>query len=171
VLRAAPNFEQRINMTYTLDAIEVAEMRGFIEFRLRQAGATPQGGPLFDDTAVKVIHAYSEGSPRVSVTLCRNAMLLAARLSKRVIDRDMILHTIEKTTVPDPEKRAKALAAANVSQPSVQSFIVEPDALADQAPKREIISGNQGRQVMSRDERASQLLTRAARNRQGQKNP
>ena len=168
VLRAAPNFEQRINMTYTLEAIDVAEMRGFIEFRLRQAGATPQGGPFFDDVAVKVIHAYSEGSPRLSVTLCRNAMLLAARLQKRVIDRDMILHTIEKTTVPDPEKRAKALAAANTGQPVAQSFAEAP---VRPSPRREIVSGNQTRQVMSRDERASLLLNRAARNRQGQRNP
>jgi type II secretory pathway predicted ATPase ExeA len=45
VLRAAPNFEQRINLTYTLEAIQFEEMRLFIDFRLHQAGAEPGLGP------------------------------------------------------------------------------------------------------------------------------
>ncbi|MCF6287466.1 MAG: AAA family ATPase, partial [Candidatus Hydrogenedentes bacterium] len=39
VLQAAPNFEQRINLTYTLESIQYEEARRFVEFRLRQAGS------------------------------------------------------------------------------------------------------------------------------------
>jgi type II secretory pathway predicted ATPase ExeA len=150
VLRAAPNFEQRINMSYTLKPIPLEETRRLIEFRLRQAGADGDRAPAFDDGAVSVIHAYSEGVPRVIVTLCRNALLVASRIRKRDIGPEIILHTIDKTTVPDPEKRAQALAAARraAAPPSVPAEPVAP-AGGTWAPA-------------TREERASQLLLRAA---------
>jgi general secretion pathway protein A len=114
VLRAAPNFEQRVNMTYTLGALNERDTRRLIDFRLRQAGVSVQN-PVFDDDAVRVIHSYAEGSPRVTVTLCRNALLMACQLHTRHIGQAIVLHTIQKTTLPDEQKRARVaeqLAAA-----------------------------------------------------------
>jgi len=161
VLRAAPNFEQRINFTYTLEAIQFEEMRLFIDFRLHQAGAEPGLGPSFDEAALRAIHAYAEGSPRVIVTLCRNALLLAAQLKTRQITAEIVIHTIEKTTLPDAEKRARAVQAAGFSVP--QPRVTAP-ALTPTGVIREPVI----REQQSRDRRAADLLLRSARDRQGQ---
>lgn len=160
VLRAAPNFEQRIDMSYTLQPIHFEEMRRFIEYRLECAGARPGAGPEFDEAALRAIHAYAEGNPRLIVTLCRNALLLAAQLNARRVNPDLILHTIEKTTVPNPDKRARVAAAVMEGfkgrAPAAKSFEPANDAGDDAQWDR-----------WSRDQRATQLLLRGARSRQG----
>ncbi|HPO16242.1 MAG TPA: AAA family ATPase [Candidatus Hydrogenedentes bacterium] len=152
VLRAAPNFAQRINMTYTLGPVQYDETCHFIEFRLHQAGAQPGSGPEFTETALRAIHAYSEGSPRIIVTLCRNAILLAAQLKTFEIGHDLILHTIDKTTLPDPERRARVVAAI-AGMVRGGSETEDIDSLVDKAARDQI----------SRDQRAAQLLLRAVR--------
>ncbi len=174
VLKAAPNFEQRVNMTYTLSPVKFAETRQFVEFRLKQAGAEPGKAPEFDDSAIRVIHAYAEGNPRVIVTLCRNALLVASRLNTRQIGQDVIFHTIEKTTMADGERRARAVAAvttpsgANTRRPeqkqrSRRAPLANPPRTAKQA----------GGQVDERDEKASWLLrgTKSPSPEQGDNNP
>jgi general secretion pathway protein A len=155
VLRAAPNFAQRINMTYTLGPLDVVETRRLIEFRLRRAGAG-EVGPVFEDAAVDVIHAYAEGSPRVIVTLCRNALLLGAQIKSRSIGKGIILHTIQKTTLPDPEKNARVAAVlgatADEELPTLEDEQPRPDS-----PRRA------ARERVPQD-RAKRLLLRAAQN-------
>jgi type II secretory pathway predicted ATPase ExeA len=118
VLRAAPNFAQRANVAYTLPSIQYAETRRFIEFRLRQAEAEPGKGPVFDDDAVRAIHQYAEGSPRVMVTLCRNTLLAAGQMQTRRIGVEIVLHTIDKTMLPDRERRASAMLRAGQDHPT-----------------------------------------------------
>lgn len=159
VLQAAPNFEQRINLTYTLEPIDFDEAQQFIAFRLQQAGAQPGTGPEFEEGALRAIHAYAEGSPRVMVTLCRNALLLAAQLKTKRITHDIVLHTIEKTTLPDPEKRARVAAAIGASvRPPAPVTPVAPGGIRE----RNV------RDQQSRDQRAADLLLRSARARHDQ---
>ena len=108
VLEAAPNFQQRINMTYTLSPLDAGDVGDFIRFRLAHAGATGPEAPRFSDEAIALIHLFSEGNPRVIVTMCRNALLFAAQTKKDVIDRDIVAHTIDKTTLPNAAKLALA---------------------------------------------------------------
>lgn len=159
VLRAAPNFEQRINMTYTLNPIRFEEVRYFIDFRLEKAGAMPGVGPEFDEVALRAIYAFSEGSPRVIVTLCRNALLVAAQLQVRRIGHDIILHTIEKTTLPDPEKRARVAAAVMAA--------LRNQPFGSQSGDSESMANKANRDRMSRDQRAAQMLLKSTRDMQG----
>jgi len=157
VLRAAPNFEQRVNMTYTLGPLNERDTRRLIDFRLRQAVGSGQG-PVFDDDAVGVIHSYAEGSPRVTVTLCRNALLLAYQLHTRHIGQAIVLRTIQKTTLPDEHKRAR-LAEHFAAAP--QAARVTPfDAIdkldSDSPPARHRVPGLS-------NVRANRLLLKAAR--------
>ena len=163
VLRAAPNFEQRVNTTYTLQPLQFEELRHFIEFRLRQSGAQPDQGPKFSETALRLIQTHSEGSPRVIVTLCRNALLLAAQLKTREIGHDVILHTIEKTTLPDPERRAKlaAVIAEHAPEPIALSKTTVQEE-SKEAPVRNQY-GN-----LSREQRAARMLLKAAKEKQGE---
>lgn len=163
VLRAAPNFEQRVNTTYTLEPIQYDEMRHLIEYRLFQAGARPGEGPEFEETALRAIHAYAEGSPRVIVTLCRNVLLLGAQLHTRTIGHDLVMHTIDKTTLPGAEKRAR-----------VASAILEARQRApEHSERQEKDAGGPvvDRTRQSRDQRAAEMLLRgqASREEQGSK--
>ena len=162
VLRAAPNFEQRINMTYTLEPIDFDDLRYFIDYRLQQAGARPGEGPEFDDLALRAIHAYAEGNPRLTVTLCRNALVVAAQIQTRLVGHEIVLHTVEKTTLPDPERRARVAAAVmeGVRQRPISAPAITPEPA--QEPDRT------ARDSLTRDQRATELLLRAARARQGQ---
>lgn len=153
VLHAAPNFEQRINMTFTLDPIGLDETREFIQFRLRQASIDSERTDLFDEGAVHVIHAYAEGNPRVIVTLCRNSLLLAAQVGADRVGADIALHTIEKTTVPDAEKRARAHQAARAFRMS---------AVSPAPAETSSINENLVRLPNTREQRASQMLLKVA---------
>ncbi|MCC6795513.1 MAG: AAA family ATPase [Candidatus Hydrogenedentes bacterium] len=159
VLRAAPNFEQRISTTYTIGPIGLEDTRNLVQFRLRQAGGGDKG-PIFDDSAIKVLHAYADGSPRVSVTLARNALLLAYQLRTRHVGQSIVLHTIQRTTMPDDVKQARvasAIAAAKEERKPAFDFTpeTEPESLAAHAIERQ--SGN------SLTSRANKLLLRAVR--------
>jgi len=112
VLRAAPNFKQRINMTCTLKPVPLEETRSLIEFRVRQAGGVGNRAPVFDDGAIRLIHAYSKGNPRLIVTLCRNALLLAGQIRQRIINAEVILLTVEKNALPDDEFEAQRINRA-----------------------------------------------------------
>ncbi len=167
VLRAAPNFEQRINTTYTLAPLQFEETRHFVEFRLRQAGATPGTGPEFDEAALRAVHAYTDGNPRIIVTLCRNVLLVASQIKTRQIGPEIIFHTIEKTTVPDRERRARALAAAmDLSRLKVPLPTTQPGT-ASTAPQ-EASKSSPVHIEDERERRASQLLLKAAKGRPGQ---
>jgi general secretion pathway protein A len=181
VLRAAPNFEQRIDLTYTLEPIRFEETRHFIAYRLQQAGATPDKGPEFTESALRAIHAYTEGNPRVIVTLCRNTLLVAAQIRSRKIGHEAVLHTIEKTTLPDAEKRARVAAAVmeGMRQPAQEAAPEQPGAASPPAvnlpPTSTVPQGipaapppPRGEQSgKARELRATELLLRAARARQG----
>ncbi len=159
VLRAAPNFEQRISTTYTIGPIGLEDTRNLIQFRLRQAGSNEKG-PIFDDNAIKVLHAYADGSPRLSVTLARNALLLAYQLRTRHVGQSIVLHTIQRTTMPDDVKNARvanAIAATKEERKPAFDFTPEhePESLAEHAIER------QGGNTIA--VRANKLLLRAVR--------
>ncbi|MCP4644383.1 MAG: AAA family ATPase [bacterium] len=158
VLRAAPNFAQRINMTFTLGALSEDETRRLIEFRLRQAGSGTQG-PVFESDAIKVIHAYAEGSPRVTVTLCRNALLLAAQVKSRRVGQAVLLHTIQKTTLPDPDKSARVAAVLSDDSDTAPPGLEEGAALSEEETGARLMTPRR-----LRDQRANRLLLKAAQN-------
>ena len=161
VLRAAPNFEQRINCTFTLEAMRLDEMRDCIAYRIGQALEKDAEAPEFDELAYRVIHAYSEGCPRLIMTLCRNALLAAAQLQTRRISHDLVLHTIEKAMLPDAVKRARVAAVIAEAMNESPAGILPPvgDAFVSRS----------AREQMTRDQRAAQMLLNAARERQARR--
>lgn len=163
VLQAAPNFAQRVNMTYTLEPLQLKEVKDFIEFRLQNAGAVGSRAPVFDDTAVAMIHAYSEGNPRVVVTLCRNSLLLAAQLKTNRVDQDIVMHTIDKTTMHDPEKEKQIRALMSPSPAVRPTLSVPAPVLLSPAPTKMTPIVGRGN---AREARANELLLRAVRTKQ-----
>ena len=159
VLRAAPNFHQRINLMYTLSPISVEDIHELIQFRLEQAGATGVSAPSFDNTAIEMIYAFSEGNPRVIVTLCRNALVLAAQLKRNRITQDIILYTIETTTVTNEQ------TMAHVKSKMLPEAAAEPRPMAvGEQNSITSIFGSRGKRGYKK--RANQLLIQAARTKQ-----
>jgi type II secretory pathway predicted ATPase ExeA len=175
VLRAAPNFEQRINVTFSLEPLTLEEMRHFIDFRLAQAGAQAGAGPQFDEGALRALHAYSEGSPRMVVTICRNALMVAAQLRTQTLTQEIVLHTIDKTTLPDPARRARMAAtlglqarpAAAAPPAAAPAMAVAPTALDPLAVSAGMAPPPSAGPppTASREARAAQMLLRAQERR------
>ena len=160
VLRARPNFEQRINMTFVLSPLSLEDTRNLIEFRLNMAVSAPEKRPIFDDAAIRMIYSYAEGSPRVTVTMCRNALLVAAQVKTRRIGQDVVLHTVDKTTLPDPEKRSRLVALA------MQTTDVQVRSAPPKRPETPPPSPTERLGQGPREQRAVELLLRAAKSRE-----
>ena len=154
VLEAVQEFSQRINLAYTLVPLPRAELRPLIAFRLDTAGG---GGPRFEETALRAIDAYTEGNLRLTVTLCRHAVALAARETSAVVTGDMILRIVETATLPNLDKRARVAAALA----EAGSAIPGEDTLgAGQAE----VDGNlpdPDEGLRGREQKAAELLLRA----------
>jgi len=161
VLRAVPNFRQRINVTYVLRRLDLAETRELVDFRLRMAGAGP-GSLAFDDEAIRTVHAFAQGSPRVTMTVCRNAVLFARQLHTREIGSDLILHTIRKTMLPESDGRDRPMATAGGRR---FPFSLTPPARPRPAPAPQGEPSGDEARGLTREERANQLLLRMARSR------
>lgn len=164
VLRAAPNFAQRVNVTYSLPGIQPSETRAFIDFRIDQAATESSLRPQFTNIAYALIHRYAEGSPRVIVSLCRNALLVAARLRTRLIDERLVMNTIAKTTLTEQEKMddlQRYLGGGPAEAPSVKAAPPRGAALLARAAQPAALP----RERMSRDQRAAELLLRASQER------
>ena len=159
VLRAAPNFHQRVNLTYTLSSISADSVRDMIRYRLSLAATPGRETPYFDDAAIEMIYAFSEGNPRVVVTLCRNALALAAQIESRRIGQEIVLHTIEKTTGADPRKLQEVRALVKVQRVEVS----HPIAVGNENRVVPLHASGRGRAF---EKRANQLLAQAARTRQ-----
>ncbi|MBB5018879.1 putative secretion ATPase (PEP-CTERM system associated) [Chitinivorax tropicus] len=65
---------QRVIASYHLGAMDEAETRAYIEYRLQTAGW--QRGVLFTDDAHRAIYQFSRGIPRMINTLCDRLLLM-----------------------------------------------------------------------------------------------
>jgi len=160
VLRAAPNFAQRINLTYRLDALDGEETRHFIDFRLEQAVGDARLRPEFDDLSIEIIHRFAEGSPRVTVSLCRNSLLVAAHLKTRRITPTIVLNTIEKTTLAEPEKLTALREFVDRERPRGAWSAAAAPAVPGTRPSLVASPAAAGGERKSRDQRAAEMLLR-----------
>jgi len=159
-LDAVPNFKQRINVFYKLREFTLDETRALIDHRLTQAGGA-LNGPVFTDNAIRLIHAFGGGSPRWTITVCRNGLLTAAHLGSREVDADIILHTIDRTTPPDDGVRQRLealLAEHSLDTASESPFAHPPDAAEGEGTDRQATEAGY-------EDQANALLRRVARER------
>lgn len=83
---------QRIAVRYRLKSMSMDETRTYIRHRMVVAGET--GGVSFSGSALKLIHLYSRGLPRLINNLCDRALLIGygderRRISAGVVARAM----------------------------------------------------------------------------------
>ena len=80
---------QRISVRYHIPPLDLEGTRGYMATRLRIAGA-PKGHEIFSKSAVKAIHQYSRGYPRVINILADNSLLLGYSRGTKPITPQMV---------------------------------------------------------------------------------
>jgi MSHA biogenesis protein MshM len=73
-LRSARQLLQRITFQYTLTGLRRNEVAGYVEHRLHVAGY--DGHNLFTPSAVKLLHEYSNGTPRLVNVIAHKCLML-----------------------------------------------------------------------------------------------
>lgn len=91
---ALRQLRQRIAVRYHINALAQEEVPLYIAHRLRMAGALNGSSPIFDEKAIKEIHKYSGGIPRLINIVCDKALLLGYVLEKRLIDSEIIKRSV-----------------------------------------------------------------------------
>lgn len=86
---------QRIAVRYRLRSMSADETRIYIRHRMVVAGET--GGVSFSRSALKLIHIFSRGLPRLINNLCDRALLIGYGEEKRQISMGIITQAIRET--------------------------------------------------------------------------
>ncbi len=167
VLKAAPGFAQCITASQVLEPFPSAEVKPFIEHRLKKAGAST-GAPTFDDGAIAMIQAYAEGNPRRIVTLCRNALALAEQSNTRRIGQPIVLQAIESVSLLEPERKERATVAALLAANPQSTALNNPavGAAKPTVPAGAALATAPAAKSLNKDKKANEMLLRAARARQ-----
>lgn len=86
---------QRIGVKYHLTPLNLKDTQNYIMHRLEVAGFT--GNNLFHPRAIKEIHRFSKGYPRLINILCDNALLTAYSRDLKEIKRNVVKEIIKDT--------------------------------------------------------------------------
>ncbi len=153
VLAGQPELEQKLNQPelrqlrqrITLRAktrqLTLEETHGYIEGRLRIAGA--ENPEIFSPEAVEAVHRYARGIPRVTNLLCEHALVSSFAEQKNPVPaeiveevaRDFDLHIVDplaQTPPPAPALALPAAAGSNGDQPPlIESLLQALNTLVD----------------------------------------
>lgn len=77
----------RVDIQCFLTSYELAQTKAYMEQQLTYSGHT---GPIFSDDAIKLIHEYSAGIPRLINRVCTQALIYAYQNRRSIIDDRMV---------------------------------------------------------------------------------
>lgn len=115
-------FMQRVTMSSHLNRLETADVKEYIQHRLKVAGAPRLD--IFNDDAIAAIARYSRGIPRLINTLCEIGMVYGFAEEMPVVGADLIEAIIEERdtsgfyalgTADDPEAEVTPANIANAA--------------------------------------------------------
>jgi general secretion pathway protein A len=153
VLAGQPELEQKLNQPQlrqlrqriTLRAktrqLTLEETQGYIEERMRIAGA--DNPDIFSPEAVAAVHRYARGIPRVTNLLCEHALVGSFAIQKNPVPaeiveevaRDFDLHIIDplsRTAPPTPLLPVAAPNGTNGEQPPlIETLLTALNTLVD----------------------------------------
>ncbi|HEX5731842.1 MAG TPA: AAA family ATPase [Blastocatellia bacterium] len=136
--------KQRVSLKCSLKPLAARETAEYILWRLRVAGAKNEN--LFEPDAIRMIHSFSGGIPRIINNICDNALLTGFAAASPRITASIIgevvealdLSPIEAASMLTVGEHAKESAATNVRyinrQPSGEKpgFAIEADSESDE---------------------------------------
>lgn len=85
--------KQRIGVFYHLGPISEEEIKGYVEHRLRVGGREES---LFTDEALKALHRYSGGIPRLINSMATATLLSGFGNDYRIIDKQLIIEAAQE---------------------------------------------------------------------------
>jgi general secretion pathway protein A len=94
---------QRITVNYHIEPLNNDETGKYIRHRLSVAGATRD---IFSDDAIRAIHHFSSGYPRLINILCDHALLTGYSASLETIDVDTIKECERELRIPINREKA-----------------------------------------------------------------
>jgi general secretion pathway protein A len=81
--------KQRIAHRAHLTALDLGETQGYVDWRLRIAGAKP-GNALFPHETIETLYGHSKGIPRLINTICDNALITGYARKLRSVTPDVV---------------------------------------------------------------------------------
>jgi general secretion pathway protein A len=113
-LRLDPPLAQRVSMKFRLEHLNPESTESYIKHRLRLAGASRMP---FTGDAVKGVHRYSGGTPRLINTLCDNALFEGYVARAPRIDLAMIERVAQDLGLDGVDRRPAEPTPARVAPP------------------------------------------------------
>jgi type II secretory pathway predicted ATPase ExeA len=138
---------QRITLRAKTRPLTLEETQGYIEERLRIAGA--DNPDIFSPEAVAMVHRYARGIARVTNLLCEHALVSSFADQKNPVPgeiveevaRDFDLHIVDPLAPAPPPADARSLASVdrpNVDQPLlIESLLRALNTLVDRLNQAE----------------------------------
>ena len=99
--------KQRISLRCSIRPFNQLEVNKYVRFRLKTAGAARVD--IFDDEALELIFAASEGIPRVINNICDNALLYGYAAGCDVVTRGVVDEVLEALEMRIPELSSSAV--------------------------------------------------------------
>jgi type II secretory pathway predicted ATPase ExeA len=90
--RSCAAIKQRIDLHCRLSPLGAAETGQYIAHHLRRAGAD---GPIFSESAVQMIFAYSAGSARLVNKVCACCLMFGCSSQAKIITAEMVKEVID----------------------------------------------------------------------------
>lgn len=88
--------KQRIALRAHLSPLEPEETEKYILERLTIAGVDSRKDPIFSRGAIRAVHMFSHGLPRLINTICENALITGYAKQMRTIAPDLIAEVAEE---------------------------------------------------------------------------
>jgi general secretion pathway protein A len=122
---------QRITLRCRTQPLSQSEMTGYINERLRIAGAN--GTPIFSPEAVEAVFKYSRGIPRVANLLCENALINSFVDQVKPVAPAVVHEAAHEFELDELDPLARPLTRASGNSPEdVQSLLRSVNHLLQQ---------------------------------------
>jgi general secretion pathway protein A len=93
--------DQRVSIRYQLEPLDVESVAAYVSHRLEIAGGNG-AAVTFASMALKEVHRWSGGIPRLINLICDRALLAAFSIRSSRITTEMVAHAAENLDVPTP---------------------------------------------------------------------
>lgn len=118
--------KQRVALRCTLGLLDPAETAGYVQGRLKVAGAN--GHEIFSREALQVIHQRSAGIPRTISVICDNALVNGFAAGLKTIGPDLVDEVCDDFDLGQARMQPPAPKAAVAPQASVATPAAGPAA-------------------------------------------
>ena len=136
---------QRITLRARTCALTLEDTRGYILERLHVAGGN--GEEIFSPEAIRMVHQYARGIPRVTNLLCEHALINAFVDQRRPVPPEIIEQVVRDFDLHELDPLARALPpppqppSNGNSQPLVDSLLQALNSLASRLHEVESTQG------------------------------